>query len=80
MEVKQIDAKERTARVYPSKQTTRKFYSPFPNHLWCIDLIDLRNYPTENKHFKYISYLHRRIQSLRMDAATENKISRRRNS
>lgn len=54
MDIKQIDAIERTARVYPSKQTTRKFYSPFPNHLWCIDLIDLRNYPTENKHFKYI--------------------------
>lgn len=42
METKSIDAKERTARVYPSKQTTRKFYNPFPNHLWFADLIDIR--------------------------------------
>ena len=54
METKSIDAKERTARVYPSKQTTRKFYSPFPNHLWCADLIDMRNYGDENNDYKYI--------------------------
>ena len=54
MNIKQQDAIERTARVYPSKQTTRKFYSPFPNHLWCADLIDMRNDGDENNGYKYI--------------------------
>lgn len=53
-DVKRIDARERNARVRPVKLTTKKFYSPFPNHLWCADLIDFRYYPDENNGYKYI--------------------------
>ena len=35
-------------------RTNKPIIAQFPNQLWCIDLIDLKNYATKNKNYVYI--------------------------